>query len=349
MTHNTKQNVPTNWAVVREEREFYSLSAPDESGPAKIKAMLAAAQVPCVENHGLIFLTDTPFTIALVSATELFHWDSEQSLKISKQTSRLSAIVNLFQRKIGVWRETHTELAGPNAYLYVVDLDKWLAQGDNRVIADLTISDSRVVRKIVCGLDLLLQLISNPFEKSYSGPRPQLDVQRADPVVYQPLVRDFNATVTHAFTARSASDAWVLKMLRHPEAARVKARANKLVSFILGPNYQFTDNDTDIAISRNRIQEVTWDCLGTSEQYSLAFCAYLALVAETATNETWLGISEVLNYFDEVRFFNFIDLLHHFIVATGANVYIRTNRTDYRELCLKRLTLSVECIPDSSN
>jgi hypothetical protein len=65
----------TDWETIRERRQNYGLSAPDETGPARIMALLAELGLACREEKGLVFLAQVGSslsTITLVSASELF-------------------------------------------------------------------------------------------------------------------------------------------------------------------------------------------------------------------------------------------------------------------------------------
>jgi len=51
----------------------------------------------------------------------------------------------------------------------------------------------------------------------------------------------------------------------------------------------------------------------------LAFCIYVALAADTASPQTWLVMTDVLNYFDLSRFLLALDVVRDLVIATGTN------------------------------
>jgi hypothetical protein len=333
----------TDWAAMREDREDHRLSAPDETGPARIMALLAELGIACREEKGLVLLTpDGPSLsfIALVSATELFAWDEAQDERLARRrASRVPGAGDLFSTKVALWRHGCTRLAGPNAYLYVVDLDNWLADGTNQAVAQMTEHDDRVVRKFICGPGELAKLLANPFGPAYTGDhRPQFEVHRRDQALYDKPVPDFATTVTHRFEPVADSDRWLRQLQQHPDAARLLGLANNLARRVMGADYQLSAAGDDVLLTRcGKFSSIPWHCMGNGEQYGLAFCAFLALAADDVTPDTWIGVSEALNYLDLSRFLLAVDVLRDFVVATGANVYFRTNKSSYLELVKAKL------------
>lgn len=333
----------TDWAAMREQREDHRLSAPDETGPARIMALLAELGLKCREEKGLVFLTpDGPSLslTALVSATELFAWDEAQDERLARRrASRVPGAGDLFGTKVALWRQGCPRLSGPNAYLYVVDLDNWMEDATNQAVALMTEHDDRVVRKFICGPGELAQLLANPFGPAYTGEhRPQFEVHRRDQSLYGKPVPDFATTVTHAFERVADSDCWLEQLQQHPDAARLLGVANDLARRVMGTDYRLPAAGDEVLMTRwGKCSSIPWYCMGNGEQYGLAFCAFLALAADDVTPDTWIGVSEVLNYLDLSRFLLAADVLRDFVVATGANVYFRTNKSDYLELVRAKL------------
>lgn len=340
----------TDWESIREEYEGREWAAPDETGPARIQALLAAAGLSFKEENGLVVLKQpaSPFTVALVSASELFSVTREWGIKVAtRKLNRHTALGDLFGRKIALWADALRTLRGPQAMLYVVDFDNWLASADNQTMVGMLELDERIVKRIVCPADELVGLLVNPFGKVYAGPCPSFEVQRMTRLSYEPPGRDFDTVVTNPFTSQTPTLHWVTQLQDDADAPALRALANHLARRVLGVGYQFTDTAETIErnYSGNKVP-LPWSYLSPGEQYSLAFCAYLAYAAKYATNSTWLGMTECLNYMDLSKFFNAMNLLHAFVLATGANVFLKTDRTDYLKLAQTKLEATVMSIPD---
>jgi hypothetical protein len=71
---------------------------------------------------------------------------------------------------------------------------------------------------------------------------------------------------------------------------------------------------------------------------------YLALASDDASPDTWLGITDVLNYLDLSRYLLAIDTLQSFVLATGSNVYVKTNKKDYLDLTRGKLEAVIACL-----
>jgi hypothetical protein len=340
----------TNWGKIRERRDDCNLSGPDETGPARILEVLAGLGLGGTEKDGLVLL-DQPAPpgnfIAFVSASELFAWDEKQDARLaSRRKNRLPGTVDLFASKVALWRDSHQNLAGPHAYLYVLDLDSWLDKPDHQDVARLLEQDTRGIRKFGCRPGELVALLANPFGATYTGSRiPEFDVQRMDAHPYEPPPRDFAATVTHAFVRVQDPYCWLEQMHRHPEASRLTALANVLARRVMGTDYRLVEGSDEVMLDRfGRSSAMPWFCLGMGEQYGLAFCVYLALASDDASPDTWLGITDVLNYLDLSRYLLAIDTLQSFVLATGSNVYVKTNKKDYLDLTRGKLEAVIACL-----
>jgi hypothetical protein len=346
-TQIMEEKLMTNWEAIRELREDYNLSVPDETGPGRLLEILTDAGLSGTETEGLVVLTQTPTTekaIAFVSASELFAWDEKQDARIaSRRVSRLRGTTDLFAAKVALWQKANKSLMGPNAYLYIVDLDGWLDIPEHEDVARLLEQDVRGVRKFVCRPADLAAAFANPFGATSTGSRlPEFEAQRMDPHSFEPPVRDFAATVTHPFVRVADPQCWLAHLNRHPDAPRLTVLANVLARRIMGKDYQFEDGSEDVILDRfGRRTSMSWFMLGIGEQYGLAFCAYLALASEQASQDTWLGITEVVNYLDLSHYLLALDVLRDFVVATGTNVYIKTNKEDYRRLAQGKLEAAV--------
>ena len=345
----------TDWVAISEKRESYGLSAPDITGPARLLALANILGLAAVEQDGLVLLTQStpsPATlVAMVSADELFTVDEKQTERFGRKAGMMVGAADAFALKVAMYQDSCKGLRGPNAYLYVVDMDGWLNKPENRDIARLLEQDVRAVRKFVCGSNELAGLLVNPFGRSYKGfSVPQFEVQRADQHPLDPPVRDFAATVTHPFVRVRDTYSYVEKLHQHADAPRLLALATKLARRIMGVGFEFVHGCEDVMLDRcGERSEMPWFCLGSGEQHGLAFCAYLALAFDDATPDSWLGISDVLTYLDLSHYLLAVDVVRDFIMATGANVYLQTNKGDYRALATSKFETAVTCVKARTN
>lgn len=345
----------TDWVAISEQRESYGLSAPDITGPARLLALADILGLAAVEQDGLVLLTQSnpsPATlVALVSADELFTVSEPQTARFGRKGGPLTAAADAFALKVAMYQDSCKGLAGPHAYLYIVDMDGWLNKPENGEIARLLEQDVRAVRKFVCRSNDLAGLLANPFGRSYKGfSVPEFEVQRADQHPLDPPVRNFAATVTHPFVRVRDTYSHVEKLHQHPDAPRLLALATKLARRVMGADFEFEHGSEDVMLDRcGERSGMPWFCLGSGEQHGLAFCAYLALAFEEATPESWLGISDALTYLDLSHYLQAIDVLRDFVMATGANVYVQTNKSDYRGLAESKFKAAAACIKARTN
>jgi hypothetical protein len=145
----------TDWETIRERRLNYGLTAPDETGPARLMVLLELLKMPCIEQDGLVLLTPSTSSpaslVALVSADELFSTDELHEKRLTRSLAgRSVAATDVFNLKVAMWQDAYPGLAEENAFLYVVDMDGWLETPDNQDIAQLLEKDLRSIRKVVC-------------------------------------------------------------------------------------------------------------------------------------------------------------------------------------------------------
>jgi hypothetical protein len=329
----------THWTAIREQREDRDLSAPDETGPARLLALLAEAGVQAYEKDGLVLLNSdatSPATlVAFVSASELFTRDAKLEQFLERRgVGRLSGTPDFFTKKLWLWLEDHDNLSGPHAYLFVVDMDNWLADPLNRDVAHLVEHDVAGVRKIVTRAAELPARLANPFGPACAGVRlPKFEVQRMDPHPFETPPRDFDATVTHLFNQAFEPYDWLEKLFAHPEAARLLPLAQSLVRRVMGAPFELMQDCDTVTLHRNgRSTPLPWYCLSYSEQHGLAFCAYLTQVSADASPKMWLGITDVLGCLDLSHYLLAMDVVRDLIIATRINVYLKTNKSDQQNL-----------------
>jgi hypothetical protein len=347
-----EKKMTTDWQKMREQRIDYDLSAPDEKGPTRILEVLAGLGLKGREQEGLVLLEQDGAAraqcIALVSASELFSWDDAQETRVARRrVGRFKGMTDLFSHKVATWRQAIGEFCGPHAYLYLIDLDSWLDDPGNQDVAAMLEHDERGVLKTVCRPVELQALLGNPFgavRPSGHDGTPEFEVQRMDRHSFEPAVRDFGATVTHPFVRVPDTECWLERLVAHPESERVTALANALVHRVMGNSHELCVRRPEVLITRSgRTSAMPWFVLGMGEQYGLAYCIYLALAFDEASPEMWLGITDALNYLDLPHYVRAMDVLRDFVVVTGANTYVKTNKEQYQQLAKTKLEKAVSC------
>jgi hypothetical protein len=350
-TNTLEEKMTANWKAIQDERKRYDLAEADEWGPARILKMLEGLRLKGTELESGLVLLEQPAparaeVIALVSAAELFCWDDAQLTRIKRlRMGRVAGMTELFSSQVQIWQKRSENLAGPHAYLIVVDLDNWLHDAGNEDIAAMVELDTRAVRKFVCRENELAALLANPFGEPRATDRlPEFEVQRMDPHSFEPAPRDWASTVTHPFHRMDDTEAWLDLLKNYRERDRVTKLANRLIRRVMGRGYQLCEIRHEVLIERSgRCAPMPWFMLGLGEQYALAFCIYLALVSESASADMWLGLTSVVNHLDLSHYLLALDVLRDFVVATGASVYLKTNKENYQRLAKGKLELAVAC------
>lgn len=344
----------TDWAYLRERRADAGLPAPDETGPTRLLALLAAAGVPAYEKEGLVLLSTDAASpaaqVAFVSASELFGRDELLEKFLARRRLDRLGTPAFFTKKLWLWLEDHDELSGPHAYLVVVDLDNWLADPLNIDVAHLVENDVAGVRKIVTTAADLPARLANPFGPSRVGTRlPKFEVQRMDPHAFEKPPRDFRATVTHLFDHTFEPYDRMEQLFSRPDAEQLLPVARALVRRVMGAPFELTHRFDTVMLHRlGRSAPLPFHCLSYSEQHGLAFCAYLAIVAADATPKTWLGITDVLGCLDLSHYLLAMDVVRDLIIATGINVYLKTNKSDQQNLARLKFEAAINHLKRTS-
>lgn len=340
----------TNWEELRAECEYREMPLMDETGPQRVLEALRAAGIEGTEKEGLVFLPKAPWDtrdVACIAASELFTSGElyEAYLK-RRRAGRIVGAVDLFMAKAVIVGELNPGFRGLAAHLYVLDLDNGLADSTNQAIAQTLEVDMRLFRKFVCTPAEMLDRLGNPFGSMYEGGYfPRIEIQRVDHLSFEPAPLDFAETVPRPFVGRGSPEAWHEELQQHPEAVRLTALANRLVARIFGRDFELQAADSDVLLLRGGARnELPWFALANGEQFGLAFCSYLALMSVEATEDSWIGFTDVLTYLDSSRYLLFLDVLQDFILATGSNVYLRANKSDYRELAERKLSAVQEIL-----
>jgi len=199
------------------------------------------------------------------------------------------------------------------------------------------------VRKVVTPAADLPARLANPFGPACARARlPKFEVQRMDPHPFETPPRDFKATVTHLFDHAFEPGDWMEKLFAHPEAERLVPLAQSLVRRVMGAPFELMQDADMVTLHRSgRSTPLPFHCVSYSEQHGLAFCAYLALVSAEASPKTWLGITDVLGCLDLSHFLLAMDAVRDLIIATGANVYLKTNKSDQQNLARLKFEAAV--------
>lgn len=333
----------TDWAALSEQRAIYGLSEPDNTGPAQLLALANSLGLPCLERDGLVLTTIQPeprTVTALVSATELFYGMSAD----------LDVACEQFYMKLAMYQDSYRALSGVNACLYIVDLSGWLSKQEHVDLARMVEADGRGVRKVVCPAGELASLLENPFGPSYQGVKvPQFEVQRTSVLqtvsAIQRAAPTFKDTVTHPFGELRYPYDYVTKLLKHKDAMSLVKLANTLVRRVMGSEFKFEVGSREVMFSQyGEWSEMPWFCLSSGQQQGLAFCAYMATIADKVTQDSWLGITDALTRMDLLHFLKALDVVGDFMQATGSSVFLQADNSDYREFAISKFQMAVACL-----
>lgn len=328
----------TNWLELRQQFHDWGVTPPDESGPARLSALLSSLGIGCEEENGLVYITCPDLNrgrqVALVSMLEAV---IVPGYDVSRRI-RDDPAHNLY-RKVNCWSEMGSrEFGGPNDILVVVDLDGLLAQEGNQLLARHLEINLGFVRKIVCPAAEWLTRVTNPFGASVvPGHWPELYSERMDVLKFESPERTFDETVTHHLKR----DEHVLdRVNQHQKAGQVCELANQLIRRLLGAGISLIPgSDVVHFVDYGRPFSLPLYATSMSQRVGISFCASLALAAEELSSTSWIGLTEDVNYLDSSSFLLLVDILRDAMIAKGANIYLKTNKSSYRELFAKKLKM----------
>lgn len=280
------------------------------------------------------------------SAREVFYTDEHVLRNQGRKDFRLyHELYRKFRTKQSIWADTDDKkYARVDKYLFVVDYDG--VSDDDSLYGVLKMeveNDMYVMKKVLCNMDSLRGAVSSPFAPvaHRANDTPEVHCTRASIHPFDKAPLDFDSTVTSVFKPADY-DALVATLANRGNRKAIQAVTAALFQRIMGKDYSIVAGDEWPEVSRGPKSDhgMPYFMLSRGEQVALPFCLYLALAHDAVTEGMCIGISESLNALDSLRQLNAYDCLRHFIIATGASVYIRTDKTDCLQMAERKLVLA---------
>lgn len=280
------------------------------------------------------------------SAREIFYTDEHVLRNQERKDFRLyNELYRKFRTKQSLWADIgDKKYDRMDKYLFVVDYDG--VSDDDLLYGVLKMeveNDMYVMKKILCDMDSLRTAVSSPFAPvaHRANAVPAVHCTRASIHPYDKPPLDFDGTVTTVFSPADY-DAMVRTLANRGNRKAIQAVTAALFQRIMGKDYSIVAGDEWPEVSRGVKSEhgMPHFILSRGEQVALAFCLYLALAHDDVTEGMCIGISESLNALDTLRQLNAYDCLRHFIIATGASMYIRTDKSDCLQMAERKLVLA---------
>ena len=281
------------------------------------------------------------------SAREVFYTDEHVLRLQGRSDFKLhKELYFKFRRKQSIWAEgDDSKYRSMDKYLFIIDYDGVSADDSLYGILKSELeNDMYVMKKVLCTLDSLRGAVSSPFAPvaHRANDMPQVYCTRASINPYEEARADFASTATTVFKPADY-DAMAQTLANRGNSKAVKGVAAILFQRIMGADYSLVEGEGWPEVSRSGADAefgLPYFMLSRGEQVGLAFCLYLALAHDEVREGMCLGISETLNALDPLKQLNAYDCIRHFILATGASVYIRTDKSESLQMAERKLMLA---------
>lgn len=339
-----------NINTVFAEQELSPLDVPFQE--LIFNALAGMGLTPFKSDAGIVCAELTvlgqPYALAyFASAREVFYTD-EHVLRLEGRADfkLYKELYFKFRRKQSIWAEVvDSKYWGMDRYLFIVDYDGVSADDSLYGILKSELeNDMYVMKKVLCNMESLPGAIFSPFAPvaHRANDMPEVYCTRASVSPYDKPPVDFASTTTTVFKPADY-DGMMQTLANRGNSKAVKRVAAVLFQRIMGVDYSLVEGEAWPEVSRSGADAeygLPYFMLSRGEQVGLAFCLYLGLAHDDVHEGMCLGISESLNALDPLKQLNAYDCIRHFILATGASVYIRTDKSESLQMAERKLMLA---------
>jgi hypothetical protein len=338
--------------TIHQAFEDSELCPSDTETLATIHAKLDAAGLkPHLTDFGTVVVEfeqfGQPYAQGIfVSAREVFYEDDELKEYCTRTRRTLpETLMRKFWSRQNHWlsyleaTKYQRTSQRTSRYLVIVDPDG-RTRDQYAALAVQAELDERGVKKFVCDLESMADVLANPFVvKAERANRHPMAYFSRDTLhsFEEPPKPEYTSTVTAQFEPHQLHKL-VDELACHPQAATMRKMVGTLFQHILGSDYQVVDGDEWPEVSRTGMSDsLPLFYLSKGEQLVMAYCLFLTLQYKAMAPNQCLGIKNALTSLDTVRLSNALDCLSNFVIATGASVYIRADKQQYSEFAKRKL------------
>lgn len=280
----------------------------------------------------------------IVSAREVFYTDEHVALDSGRPDNLCKKLLHKLHGKQRLWVEhddaSHKHL---ERLIFIVDADG-ISFDEKFAVLRMTIeNDMYAAKKTLCTWGTLRDAMASPFRPvaHRAHDRPSVYCTRSSVHEFDPKPKaDYATTVTAAFKPANFSSMQEEIATRANRNA-VRAVAGKVFRRIMGTDYLVVEGDEWPEVSRSGPDGgMPYFMLSNGEKMVLAFALFLALAHDQVEEGMCIGVCGSLNALDTMRQLHAYDCLFHFMVATGASVYFRSDNSDCQVLAERKLVLA---------
>lgn len=277
-----------------------------------------------------------------VSADRVFYRDSEIDDEVERLGRNLMDVVyRQFTRKQYEWlQDIIQKHRGHDTYLFVIGPDSLTRQEQFPGLCWRIEMDDRAVKKVVCSMRDIEEVLSSPFNPvaHRASGSPKLYLTREEQMSFEDPHPDFNGLVTALYRPADFEN-MVKELEKRPNRNSVKRVAEKVFHRVMGCDYILTEGDAWPEIAhKGQDWSIPYFMASKGEQIALTFALFLALAHDNVAEGMCLGFKSTLNAMDLLRYTGALDCLRQFVLATGASLYIQTDKGEIRDFTDRKLS-----------
>jgi hypothetical protein len=333
------------------------LSPLDEQGLEQIQKALEALGLTAVRTETGTVRAElkrfgTNYILAhFVSGREVFYTDEHIfEMQERRRPGQTNAHLQKLQRKQDMWVEKDERTYHPlSKRIFIVDLDNAAADPlYSRFVQEIEL-DLYAAQKWVCTLEGLREALSCPFRPvaHRAFEQPFAHYTRASVSEFDKPGPDFKVLVTWHFNPADFRT-MCKQLMERKNRAGVLSVAATIFARIMGSSYSLVENDGDLEMVRGPGPSMPDFMIGNGERTAMSFCLFLALAHDRMAEGMCIGIKESLNTLDSLRLIKTMAVLSEFVIATGASVYLQTDKSENLQFAKLMLEEAVKIAGEGS-